>query len=130
MSRSTALYNLSEQAPSETLVDAARDGLDRLFDYVREGRSWVADEIGRYTDEHLAEQIGHARVIVQYERAHRACVLYIASVGHGSAGVSGARKDHRDARRILAMLVAEADRRVTRYRAGARALAKAMRVSA
>ncbi len=125
----SALYNLSETRPTQDALDEAHHHVGKLWEYIQERRGWIASQILALTDVELARALPAARVIERNERGHRACVLYVAAMGHGSRGIPAVRRDHHDARKLVRFLTVEANARIARYREGARLITKSLKAA-
>lgn len=126
-----ALYALSEREVPEAQRDAAREALGDLQDDVSRGRLAGAQATAREaTDADLLGLLAYARTLETYQRASRACQLYLVRVYPGTCKVSSyAAKDHRAARRLLSIFTAEATRRLAHHKAAAALLAKALKAA-
>jgi hypothetical protein len=124
-----ALYDLSNVEVPEALRDAAIDALSDLQDNAHRGRlDSVRSHAKDATDAELMALLGHAQVLVQYQRAARAGQLYLARIYPEVYKVASyAAKDHRGARIVLTAFTAEAKARLAAHKAAAAQFAKALK---
>lgn len=123
------LHDLSEIEPSEAQRDRAQAALGRDQDDVAAGRlHWVQRKAKEAADEGLIELLGHAQVLVLAERSRRALQLYLVRIYPGTCKVASyAAKDHRAARKLLALFTEEALARQAKYKAASAQFAKALK---
>lgn len=123
------LYELADIQPSEVQRDRAQAMLRNDQDEVGAGRlHWVQIKAKEATDEELISLLGHAQVLVLRERSDRACHLYLVRVYPDLYKMSSyAAKNHRAARKLLALFTEEALARQAKYKAAATQFAKALK---
>ena len=114
-----SLDRISDARPGERRLDAVHDELETL-----RWREWSDGDFAGRPDAELVRLAKAAKLLVQQERAARACSLYLHATQDFKLYPSQ-RDDHRKALRVQRLIQQELDRRIAAHQAAVRLLRSA-----